>query len=263
MRSKAKPKFGGKRREHTDAFAHYIAGRRGAVETMVSGRARALYVQTPVRGDVKALVETARKAGIAVYETDAKTLQEMVPDVRQQGIVVELPPYEYATLESVLATVQNMENALVILLDGVEDPHNLGAIIRSADGAGAAAVIIPERRSAAVTEVVHKTSAGAVEWLPIVRVTNLVQTLTALKQAGFWVGGADMEGDLTYTKADWRGKIVIVLGNEGKGISRLVRENCDFMVQIPMWGKVSSLNVSVAGALMMFEAARQQRSQHA
>ena len=144
----------------------------------------------------------------------------------------------------------------MLLLDEIEDPHNLGALLRTADAAGVDGVIIPKRRSCPLSATVAKTSAGAVEYVPVAQVGNVVQTLKLLKEKGFWVAGADMDGQL-YTETDLTGSLVLVVGNEGHGIGRLTRENCDFIVQLPMVGKINSLNASVAGSVLMYEAMRQ------
>ena len=237
-----------------------IAGRNSVREAIESGNVRCIYCRQPLRGDLVDIVDRARRKGIKVKEVDAQELDRLSPGVRHQGIVAELPEFVYADLQDVVAKAKEAEQSFLVLVDGVEDPHNLGAIIRTAECAGAAAVVVPAHRNVGVTEVVHKTSAGAAEWLPIVRIGNISQTLDKLKEAGFWVAGADMHGEQSYLQADWRGHIVLVVGNEGKGMSRLTKEKCDFLVQIPMYGQVSSLNVSVAAGLMMYAIASVQRS---
>lgn len=243
------------------AETRLIGGRNSVKEALRNKKLRHCFVQEKLQGELLSLVEQIRAEGIPVTTCSPKKLSGMVPGLRHQGIVAELPPFVYADLEEILTTVEQKENSFLVLLDGVEDPHNIGAIIRTADAAGATAVLLPSRRSGAVTETVHKTSAGAAEWLPIVRIGNIAQTLVKLKERGYWVAGADMAGQDLYTEANWQGKIVLVVGNEGKGISRLTKEHCDFLVRIPMRGKVASLNVSVAAALLMYEIAGQQEQQ--
>ena len=165
--------------------------------------------------------------------------------------------YEYATVEDILDVAKRRgEDPFVILLDGLEDPHNLGAIMRTAECAGAHGVIIPKRRSVSVTETVAKTSAGAVEYMPCARVTNMARTIEQLQEAGLWIAACDMDGD-TLTEANLNGPIGIVIGSEGFGVSRLVREKCDFIVSIPMKGRITSLNASNAASILMYEIVRQ------
>lgn len=169
-----------------------------------------------------------------------------------QGIVLEVEEYKYASIDDIL----NLEDALVLILDHIEDPHNLGAIIRTAEAAGVDAIIIPNDRSACVNATVIKVSVGTTENVNIIRVTNLVNVIKILKDNGYWIFGTDMNGE-DYTKLNYKGKCAIVCGNEGSGMSRLVRENCDFIASIPMKGKVNSLNASVATAIVVFEALKQ------
>ena len=168
-----------------------------------------------------------------------------------------LAAHSYVAVEDILAIAEERgEDPFVLVLDGIEDPHNLGSIMRSADGAGVHGVIIPERRAVGLTAAVAKTSAGAIEHLAVAKVTNIGRTIEFLQEKGLWVAGADMQGTL-YTEADLTGPLALVIGNEGKGISRLVKEKTDFLLRIPMQGRVSSLNASVAAALFMYEAVRQ------
>lgn len=169
-----------------------------------------------------------------------------------QGIVLEVEEYKYASIDDIL----NLEDALVLILDHIEDPHNLGAVIRTAEAAGVDAIIIPNDRSACVNATVIKVSVGTTENVNIIRVTNLVNVIKTLKDNGYWIFGTDMNGE-DYTKLNYKGKCAIVCGNEGSGMSRLVRENCDFIASIPMKGKVNSLNASVATAIVVFEALKQ------
>ncbi|MCI5836735.1 MAG: 23S rRNA (guanosine(2251)-2'-O)-methyltransferase RlmB [Veillonellaceae bacterium] len=236
-----------------------VGGRNSVREALASGRVQACYVQARPQGELRALVRAAQAAGVPVTECSPAQLEAYVPGLRHQGIVAILPPFAYADLTDLIAAGRNREHHLLVLLDGVEDPHNVGAIIRTATAAGAAGVLLPERRGAGVTETVHKTSAGTAELLPIARIGNPVRTLQELQTAGYWVIGADVGGDRDYTAADWRGKTVLVLGNEGRGMARLTREHCDFLVSIPLYGPAESLNVSVAAGLLLYEAARAQR----
>ena len=167
-------------------------------------------------------------------------------------------PVEYAEVEDILAAAEAKGEApLLVVLDELEDPHNLGAVLRSVDAAGAHGVIIPKRRSCPLSTTVAKTSAGAVEYVPVARVSNLAQTLDKLKKAGIWVAGCDMDGTENYFEASLKGPLALVIGGEGRGLGRLVKEHCDFLVRIPMQGHVNSLNASVACSLVLYEAVRQ------
>ena len=179
----------------------------------------------------------------------------MSDGVRNQGIVASMKPFEYSDLEEVLSKAK--EDPLIVLLDGVEDVRNIGAIVRTAECAGVSAVLLPKHKSAPVTAAAIKTAAGAFSYLPVCEIGNIRQTLEHLKEKGFWVVGADMEGELLYYESNLKGPLVIVMGAEGKGISLLTKKMCDFLVRIPMRGKVSSLNVSVAAALLIYESVKQ------
>ena len=173
------------------------------------------------------------------------------------GIVAEINEYKYATLEQVLnKTSEKPEGGVLMILDGLEDPHNLGAILRSADATGADAIIIPKNRSVSLNQTVAKVSTGAIEYVDVVQVTNLTQTIQELKKQGYWVVGLELDGSIYYDEQDYKGNIAIVVGSEGKGISRLVKENCDVLVKIPMYGKVNSLNASVSAGLILYEVVR-------
>ena len=169
-------------------------------------------------------------------------------------------PVEYADLDKVINEAAAKENPLLILLDGIEDPHNLGAILRTADAVGADGVLLPRHHSVPLNATVAKTSAGAIEYVPVARIGNIAQTLKELKDKGFWVYGADMDGDCDYDKANFTGPVVLIIGSEGHGIARLTRENCDTIVSLPMVGRINSLNASVAGAILMYEVSRQRRN---
>ena len=178
---------------------------------------------------------------------------------KHQGVVAIAGAYQYARLDDILAAAaQKGEPPFVILLDQITDPHNLGAIIRTAHQAGCHGVIVPERRSAPLTETVAKTSAGAIEYLPVAQVTNINQTIDYLKKQGLWIAGADMDGQIMY-QADLKGALGLVIGSEGDGLSRLTREKCDFIVSVPMFGRIDSLNASVSAGVLIYEAVRQRR----
>lgn len=199
----------------------------------------------------------AKRRGISVVETSIERFLELTPEKHTQGIVALLESKAYVEPEDLVGLAQKKgERSLLLVLDEIEDPQNLGALIRSAECAGVHGVIIPRHHSASVNETVAKTSAGASVHMPIARVTNIAQTLDQLKSLGLWIVGSDMAGDKPYYDVDYRESTALVVGNEGKGIRRLVKEKCDFLVKIPMYGRIESLNASVSGALLMFEAAR-------
>ena len=204
------------------------------------------------------IASTARAAGVVVVEADRRKLDYMSATKAHQGVIALAAVREYASVEDILSAAREREEApLLVVCDEISDPHNLGAIIRTAECAGAHGVIIPKRRSVGLTAVVGKASAGALEYLPVARVSNLVSTIRDLQKAGVWVFGTAADGDTGLYAADLKGPAAIVIGNEGEGMSRLVSEACDFKVSIPMHGRISSLNASNAAAILLYEAVRQ------
>jgi len=202
------------------------------------------------------VVEDCRRIGVAVRFVGRPELDRMAGNNAHQGVVAVTSSKQYLELDDVVAAKRGA-HSLIVLLDGIEDPHNLGAILRTADAAGADGVVIPERRAVGVTPVVTKASAGASEHLPIAKVTNIARTVDELKDRNIWVVGLDERGTQTYDSLDYKMDCAIVLGAEGKGVHELVRKKCDFVVSIPMLGKVPSLNVSVAAGVMLYEVVRQ------
>ncbi len=196
--------------------------------------------------------------GAAVVETDRRKLDQLSATGAHQGVIAMVAAHAYATVDEILENAKSRGEApLIVLCDELSDPHNLGAIIRTAECAGAHGVIIPKRRSVGLTAVVGKASAGALEYLPVARVANLVSAIRELQKAGVWVFGTAADGDTALYQADLKGPAAIVIGNEGDGMSRLVSEACDFKVSIPMHGRISSLNASNAAAILLYEAVRQ------
>ena len=184
----------------------------------------------------------------------------MATGIRHQGVLAQVPPVQYAELEDILQIARDRnEPPFIVLLDELEDPHNLGAILRTADAAGVHGVLIPKHRSCPLSATVAKTSAGAVEHVPVARIGNMVQTIKKLKKEGLWVAAADMDGT-DYYDTDLTGSLLLVIGSEGQGVGRLIKEQCDFVVRIPMVGKINSLNASVAGSILMYEAMKQRIS---
>lgn len=236
-----------------------IAGRNAVNEALRSGRAidTILTARGPHTGALSALLAKAKQQGVAIKETDTRKLDALCGGAVHQGVVAIAAVHEYATLEDIFALAQERdEPPFVIVADELEDPHNLGAILRTAECAGAHGVIVPRRRAAGLTYAVGKASAGAVEYVPVARVTNIAATLEELKQRGLWIYGTDLCGT-NWCEADLTGPIALVIGNEGAGISRLVKEKCDVMLTLPMQGRIGSLNASVAAGVVLYEIARQ------
>ena len=204
------------------------------------------------------IASTARAAGVVVVDADKRKLDFMSRTHAHQGVIALASVREYVSVEDILNIAREKgENPLIVVCDEISDPHNLGAIIRTAECAGAHGVIIPKRRSAGLTSIVGKTSAGAVSYVPVARVPNIPALLEQLQKEGVWVFGTAAEGTTTLYSADLKGPAAIVIGSEGEGMTRLVREKCDFLVSIPMKGKISSLNASAAAAILLYEAVRQ------
>lgn len=237
-----------------------IEGRNAVTEALKSGRAinKVFLADGDVDKSLGRLAAQAKEAGAVVVRIDRRKLNDMSPTGAHQGIIASVAAHEYATVEDMLALAQERGEApLLVICDELSDPHNLGAILRSAECAGAHGVIIPKRRSVGLTAVVGKASAGAIEYMPVARVSNLAATIRELKQRGVWVYGTAAEGASPLYQTDLTGPAAIVIGNEGVGMSRIVAENCDFKVSIPMKGKISSLNASASAAILLYEAVRQ------
>lgn len=242
-------------------MSDYIVGRNAVREALRSGRTiqRLFITNDKVQGSLQEIIGLAKDKGIELRRVDDKQLSKYADGVVHQGVVALAAPVKFADLGEVLPNWSSDKAPLLILLDGIEDPHNMGAIIRTAECCGATAVLIPKRHTAPINATVAKTSAGALESIPLVQVGNVAQTIEELKKQGFWVLGAHMEGQQTLYQADLTSPLVLVIGNEGKGLSRLTKERCDFLVTIPMYGRINSLNASVAAAILMYEAVRQRQ----
>ena len=235
-----------------------IAGRHAVREVLRSeADINKVYVQdTANKQQLKEIIDLAKKKKIVVSNVPKNKIDGMT-DERHQGVVAMVSAHEYMPLETLLENVKG-RTANVIILDGLEDPHNLGSIIRTCDAANFDAVIIPKRRSVQLTDTVAKTSTGAIEYVPVVRVTNINQTIDKLKENNFWLVGSDGSGDMDYREINAIGSTALVIGSEGEGISKKTLEKCDFVVRIPMTGEITSLNASVSAALLMYEVYRQQ-----
>src|ERR1700733_14408908 len=241
---------------------HYIYGINSVTEALKArGRAFEWVGMAKERHDIRLqrLIEDCRRMKIQVKFLERTELDRMAGTASHQGVVAVTSAKQYSDLEDVVAAKRG-EHSLIVVLDGVEDPHNLGAILRTSDAVGANGVVIPERRAAAVTGTVTKASAGASEHLPIAKVTNIARTVEELKESNVWTVGLDERGKQTYDQLDYNMDCALVLGGEGKGLHDLVKSKCDFLVSIPMLGKVPSLNVSVAAAVVMYEIVRQRRA---
>jgi 23S rRNA (guanosine2251-2'-O)-methyltransferase len=210
---------------------------------------------------VRAIDELARRHHRPVERVDAHTLRELLGDVAHQGVAADVTPLPPWSEDELLAALQSAKAPLLLALDGVQDPHNLGACLRSADACAALAVIVPRDRAAQLTPAARKVAVGAAETTPVVSVTNLVRTLKLLKEAGLWVVGADVGAEKRADQVDLTGPVVLALGAEGSGLRHLTRQNCDFLVRLPQLGAVESLNVSVAAGMLLYEAVRQRQAQ--
>lgn len=235
-----------------------VEGRNAVSELLKSGRAAdKLFVAEGAHGRMGDIIALAKAAGVPVIQCDRRKLDGMSPTGNHQGVIAQAAAHEYASLDDLFAAAQEKGEApLFVVCDGVEDPHNLGAILRSAEAAGAHGVIIPKRRAVGLTAAVARASAGAVEHIAVHKATNLAAALEELKARGVWVYGAEADGTVGLYSADFAGATALVIGSEGSGMSRLVREKCDFIVSIPMRGRVNSLNASNAAAVLLYEAVR-------
>jgi len=239
-----------------------IEGRNAVVEALRAGVAidKVFIAKGEADSALRHIASVAREAGAAVVDADRRKLDAMSVTHAHQGVIAVAACAEYATIGDMLeAARQKSEEPLIVLCDGISDPHNLGAIIRTSEAAGAHGVVIPKRRSAGLGATVAKASSGAVYHTAVARVPNITAAINDLKKTGIWVFGAYSGGDTPLWEADFRGPVALVVGAEGDGISRLVGENCDFRVSIPMFGRISSLNASVSAALLLYEAVRQRR----
>jgi len=241
-------------------MADYIWGRYPVLEALRSRRRvhRILVAQGPQDNALTQVLDQARRVGVPIEPTPRRKLDELSRGANHQGVMALAAPRTYAEVDDIFARAEALgEPPLILVLDAIQDVQNLGSLIRTAEAAGAHGVIIPEHRAAGLTPAVDKTSAGAVELLPVARVTNISRTLDELKKRGPWCIGLDGDATTTYDQANLTGPIALVVGNEGKGMSRLVREHCDLVISIPMRGRVRSLNAAVAGSIALYEIVRQ------
>ncbi len=235
-----------------------IVGRNPVLEALKAEKLiDTIYVNSEATGSIGHIISLAKEQGIVIKNVNDLKLSAMTNGASHQGVVAIGACAEYVSVERILEIAQEKgEQPFIIICDEIEDPHNLGAIIRTAESAGAHGIIIPKRRSASLNHTVFKTSAGAASWLPVARVSNIVSAIEVLKKNGVWIYGADALGE-SYTSANLTGSIGLVIGSEGNGIGRLVKDKCDFLLKLPMYGKITSLNASVAGGIFMYEIVRQ------
>lgn len=239
---------------------YIVEGRNPVLEILESDRPinKLMIVNGQKEGSIKKIIGKAKEKGVVISYVDRHKIDQLSESDNHQGVLAFIAPYDYMDLEVLLSDIEKKEETpFLIILDEINDPHNLGSIMRTANAVGAHGIIIPKRRAVGLTPVVAKTSAGAIEYVPVCRVTNIARTVDFLKSKNIWVAGADMDGPSTHFKSNLTGPLALVMGNEGSGISRLVKEKCDFLINIPMVGEVASLNASVAAAVILYEAYKQ------
>jgi 23S rRNA (guanosine2251-2'-O)-methyltransferase len=239
-----------------------IEGRNPVMEALKAGREidKILIAKGTKEGSINKIIGIAKERQITIQYVERQKLNELSETQAHQGVVAMAAAHSYCELEDVLDNIKlKKRTPFLLILDEIMDPHNLGSIMRTADAVGVDGIIIPKRRSVGLTAVVAKTSSGAIEYVPVVKVSNIAQTVDKLKEAGLWIMGADMNGESDFFDTDLKGAVALVLGSEGKGISRLIKEKCDFLIKIPMSGHVESLNASVAAALLMYEVFKQRK----
>lgn len=241
-------------------FDDQIEGRNSVLELLESGKDinKIFITRGEKHGSINKILAIAKERRIIIVEKDKKQMDEMAQEENYQGVIAIVPPYEYVEIEDILEYAkQKQEDPFILILDGIEDPGNLGSIIRTAETAGVHGIIIPKRRAASVNSTVNKVSAGAVEYMNIARVTNISDAIEKLKQNGLWICGTSIDSSKYYYNQDLTGPLAIVIGNEGKGIGEKVKKNCDFLVKIPMKGKIGSLNAGVSTGIIVYEAVKQ------
>lgn len=241
-------------------FDDQVEGRNAVLELLESGKdINKIFITKGDRhGSINKIIAIAKERKIIIVEKEKRKMDEMAQNENYQGVIAIVPPFEYCEIEDIIKFAEEKEeNPFVLILDGIEDTHNLGAIIRTAETAGVHGIIIPKRRAAAVNSTVSKVSCGAVEYMKIARVNNIADSIKKLKEAGLWICGTAVDGEKYYFNQDLTGPIGIVIGNEGKGMSDIAKKNCDFLVKIPMMGKIQSLNASVSTGIIVYEALKQ------
>lgn len=246
--------------ENHKNYNDQVEGRNAVIELLESGKdINKIFITKGERhGSINKIISMAKEKKVILVEKEKRKMEEIAQTLNYQGVIAMVPPYEYCEVQDILQEAKiKKEEPFVLILDGIEDPHNLGSIIRTAETAGVHGIIIPKRRAAAVNSTVNKVSAGAVQHMKIARVTNITDTIEDLKKEGLWICGTDINTKTYYYDQDFKMAIGIVIGNEGSGISQKVKKNCDFLVKIPMKGKVTSLNASVSTGIVVYEAVKQ------
>ena len=242
-----------------EEYNDQVEGRNAVLELLESGRDinKILVANGEKHGSIHKILAIAKERKIIVTEMERNKLNQIAQTPNNQGVIAIVPPYDYCEVDDILEEAKRKnEMPFILILDGIEDPHNLGSIIRTAETAGVHGIIIPKRRAASVNSTVSKVSAGAVEYMKIARVNNINETIRFLKEQDVWICGTDMDTNTIYTKQDYKMPIAIVIGSEGFGMSRLVKGNCEFLLKIPMKGKITSLNASVSAGIIMYEVVK-------
>lgn len=241
-------------------FNDQIEGRNSVLELLESEKAinKIFITKGEKHGSINKIIAMAKEKKVILVEKDKRQMEQMAQTTNYQGVIAIVPPFEYCEIEDIVDKAKELnEDPFVLILDGIEDPHNLGSIIRTAETAGVHGIIIPKRRAVAVNSTVNKVSSGAAQYMKIARVTNITDAIEELKEKGLWICGTDINTETYYYDQDLKGPIGIVIGNEGKGISEKVKKNCDFLVKIQMKGKVTSLNAAVSTGIVVYEAVKQ------
>lgn len=245
---------------NNNTFDDQVEGRNSVLELLEVGKDinKIFISRGEKQGSINKIIGKARDNKVVIVEVDKKKLDEMSQTGNHQGVIAIVPPFEYCEVDDILEVAkERKEDPFIVILDGIEDPHNLGAIVRTAETAGVHGIIIPKRRACGVNSTVNKTSAGAIEHMKIARVNNINETIKYLKEKGVWIIGTDIDTDTYYYNQDMTGPVAIVVGSEGFGMSRLVKENCDILIKIPMNGRITSLNASVSAGIVIYEAVKQ------
>ena len=249
-----------KKENFNEAYQDQVEGRNAVLELLETGRDinKIFILKGEKHGSINKIISIAKEKRIVTVEVERAKLNQMAMSDNHQGVIAIVPPFDYCEVDDILNLAKEKnEKPFILILDGIEDPHNLGSIIRTAETAGVHGVIIPKRRAATVNSTVYKVSAGAVEHMNIARVNNINETIKYLKDNDVWICGTDMDAPNYYYNEKFDGAIAIVIGSEGFGMNRLVKENCDFLVKIPMKGKITSLNASVSAGIVMYEVVKQ------
>lgn len=246
--------------DYPKTFDDQVEGRNAVIELLESGKDinKIFITKGEKHGSINKIISMAKERKVILVEKDKRQMEQMAQNQNYQGVIAIVPPFEYCEIEDILDRAEELkEDPFILILDGIEDPHNLGSIIRTAETAGVHGIIIPKRRAASVNSTVSKVSAGAVQHMKIARVTNITDSIEKLKEKGLWICGTDINTDTYYYNQDLTGALAIVIGNEGNGISDKVKKNCDFLIKIPMRGKITSLNAAVSTGIIIYEAMKQ------